>query len=111
MDVLDKDEQADVLRCIEYAITDALLFTSVLIGVSPSVPTAIVQLCFVMALAYHVLCIPMIRMAYISETIEDPKWIFHSLWVHPPCLCAVACMASSILGLLCRPSRTAGMLL
>lgn len=70
---LEKSEDIDNVRCIEYAITEPLLFASVLVSVAPSVPTGIVQLCYATMMGFHLLCIPLLRMGLVSGAIDQKE--------------------------------------
>lgn len=71
MSELEQTQDTDVVRCIEYAIVDPLLFASVLISAAPSVPTGIVQLCYATMMGFHLLCIPLLRIGAISGSIDN----------------------------------------
>jgi hypothetical protein len=61
---------------MEFTITTPLLFATLLVALSPSVPTAMVQWSFACLLGSHLLCIPVLYLSHLSMELKkrDAGW-------------------------------------
>lgn len=65
----------DVVENLEYSITTPLMSAALLASFSPTVPTGMVQLLFVLLLASHILFIPAIYMSNMYKRMKDQEFI------------------------------------
>ena len=65
----------DVVENLEYSITTPLMSAALLASFSPTVPTGMVQLLYVLLLASHILFIPAIYMSNMYKQMQGQQFI------------------------------------
>lgn len=61
----------DIVENMEYAITTPLMSAVLLASFSPTVPTGMVQLLYLMLLGSHLICIPAIYMSTLFRRMQE----------------------------------------
>ena len=69
IDAIQKNEQNDQLRFVEYAITTPLLFALIMGASSNIIPTFVAQMTFVTFLIFHIMCIVITKFSQLVNTI------------------------------------------
>lgn len=78
----------DVVENMEYSITTPLMSAVLLASFSPTVPTGMVQLVFLLLLASHMLYIPAIYMSNMYRQMSDRfNYAIHSSSMSMACYC------------------------
>ncbi len=72
----------DTVQCLEYAITTPLMSAILLSSFSPAVPTGVVQLLYILMLASHLLCIPVLYLSNLYKRMNKD----YGDYIHPRCL-------------------------
>lgn len=69
-DSLQEEDEHEMVYLLECSIVVPLLVVSVLVSVSPSITTPMVQLCYATALSFFILCISLHRVAATASATE-----------------------------------------
>jgi TRAP-type mannitol/chloroaromatic compound transport system permease small subunit len=70
------------VQSLEYAITTPILSAALLASFSPTVPTGVVQLLYILMLASQLLCIPVLYLSNLYKRMEKD----YAPYTHPNCL-------------------------
>jgi len=68
--VWQRELLSDSVQNMEFTITTPLLFATMLVALSPAVPTAMVQWSFACLLGSHLLCIPVLYLSHMSIDLK-----------------------------------------
>lgn len=76
---MQNQHHVDIVENFEYAITTPLMSSILLASFSPTIPTGVVQLVYLMLLASHLMCIPAIYMSTLYRRMYAGSGIN---WMH-----------------------------
>lgn len=72
----------DIVKSLEYAITTPLMSAVLLASFSPTVPTGVVQILFLLLLASHLLFVPVMYLSNLYKRMEND----YVGYTHPGCM-------------------------